>query len=92
MAPPSICSGAAYSGVNARAAVSVAAVAAVAIDQQGGDAEVEQLHPAGAVDEDVRRLQVAVHDQVGVGVGDGIGHLQDEPEARPQTSRRCSSA
>ena len=32
------------------------------IVQRQGDAEVQQLHLAGRIDVDVRRLQIAVHD------------------------------
>ena len=46
--------------------------------EQLGDAEVEQLHLAGLGDEDVRRLQIPVHDQVRVGVLDGLADLEQK--------------
>jgi hypothetical protein len=46
---------------------------------QPGDAEVHQLHLPGALgDEDVLRLDVAVNDAVGVGVGEGVAGLGAE--------------
>jgi hypothetical protein len=46
-----------------------------------GDAEVEQLHVAAAVHEHVGRFDVAMDDQVRVGVGDRFKHLEKELEA-----------
>ncbi len=46
--------------------------------EQLGDAEVEQLGLAFAVDQDVRRLEVAVHHQVLVGVGDRRADVDEE--------------
>ena len=51
------------------------------VAEQLGDAEIEQLHLAVAVHEDVRRLQVAVDDQVGVGVRDRRLDVQEEADA-----------
>lgn len=45
------------------------------------DAEVEELHLSLGVDEHVGRLDIAVHDQIGVRVNDRIRHLQEEDEA-----------
>ena len=44
------------------------------------DAEVEQLGHAVGRDEDVRRLDVAVDDEVAVGVGDGLGDGAKQPQ------------
>ncbi|HEY0178894.1 MAG TPA: hypothetical protein VGC30_04575 [Dokdonella sp.] len=49
--------------------------------EQLRDAEVEQLHGAGGVDEDVGRLQVAVDDQVAVRIGDGLADLSEQRES-----------
>nr|WP_317695385.1 hypothetical protein [Aeromicrobium sp. REDSEA-S32_B7] len=43
-----------------------------------GDAEVAELRDVVAGDEDVRRLHVAVHEPVGVGRGERVGHLREE--------------
>src|SRR5262249_55450774 len=48
--------------------------------EQLGDAEIEQLRVAGPVDEDVGRLDVAVDDQVGVRMGDGLENVEKEAE------------
>jgi len=45
------------------------------IFEQLGDAEVEQLGVAGIGDEDVGRLQVAVHDQVRMRERDRLADL-----------------
>ena len=44
-----------------------------------GDAEISDHHPAGAVQEDVVRLHVAVDDAQPVRVGEGVGHLARDP-------------
>ena len=49
--------------------------------EQLGDSEVEQLHPPLAVDQDVRRLQVAVDDEPLVGVLHRRADVQEELEA-----------
>src|SRR5687768_17712219 len=49
--------------------------------QQLGDAEVEQARLAVAVDQDVARLEVAVHDQPRVRMRDGTRHLQEQTQA-----------
>ena len=46
--------------------------------EQFGDAEVEQLRLPAFVDEDVRRLEVAVDDEVAVGEGDRVADLVEE--------------
>ena len=56
------------------------------IRRDARDAEVGQLHLPGAVDQDVRRLDVAVHDPGGVGGGQGVGGL-DQQRARPGRGR-----
>ena len=50
--------------------------------EQLGDAEVEQLDLAVAGHEHVRRLQVAVDDQVGVGVRDRRQDVEEQADAR----------
>ena len=76
------CSGAAYSGVIAAPTISVSRRGAFVLAQQLGDAEVEQLHLALGIDQDVGRLQVAMHDQVLVRVLDRAEHLQEQPQPR----------
>ena len=51
----------------------------IALDQLG-DAEVEELDAPLLADEDVRRLDVAMDDQTGVGVGDGIEHVEEQAQ------------
>jgi hypothetical protein len=46
------------------------------------DAEVQQLHAAGLRDENVRRLEIAMHNQVRVCASHRVEHLQKEPDAR----------
>jgi hypothetical protein len=46
-----------------------------------GDAEVEEFRFAVGRDEDVRRLDVAVHDEIPVRVLHGVGDLDDERDA-----------
>ena len=50
--------------------------------QQLGNPKVEQLHLAVISDQYVRRLEVAVHDQVGVRLGYGPQHIEKQPNAR----------
>jgi hypothetical protein len=50
---------------------------AIALEQLGNP-EVEQLDLAADADEHVGRLDVAVHDQVGVCVGDGLEHVEKQ--------------
>ena len=49
-----------------------------------GDAEVEQLDPAIAIDQQVGRLEVAMHDQVAMRVTHRIQHLQEQHRALAQ--------
>ena len=60
--------------------------AAAAVDQLG-DAEVEQLGFALVVDQDVARLDVAMHDQVAVCMRDRGADLAEQHEARAQRQR-----
>jgi hypothetical protein len=46
--------------------------------EQPGDAEVEQLDPSVRRHQDVRGLEIAVHDQAAMRRGDGLRHLDDE--------------
>ncbi len=50
------------------------------VAEQLRDAEVQQLHDAGIGDEDVRGLEVAVHEQILVRVHDRAEHLLHERE------------
>ncbi len=77
---PRNCSGAAYAGVSTRCAVRVTDSGASEIVQPFGDAEVEQLDVSEPVDEDVGGLEVAVDDQLRVGVLDGQTHLPKQCE------------
>ncbi len=52
--------------------------------EQRGDAEIQQLNRAVGADQDVGRLQVAVHHQVGVGMADHRADLQHQLQARFQ--------
>lgn len=79
--PPPNCSGAAYCGVRAPPqSLGQGGGAAIAVVQQPGDAEVQQLHAALAVDQDVRGLQVPVQHQAVVRVGHGIQHVAEQPQ------------
>jgi len=53
-----------------------------AVLHQLGDAEVEQPHLAIGADEDVRRLQVAMDDEVLVGMLNRTQHLQHQRQPR----------
>ena len=48
--------------------------------QRLGDAEVQQLDAALGVHQHVAGFQVAVHQQVAVGVDHGVGQLQEQPQ------------
>jgi hypothetical protein len=50
--------------------------------QQLRNAEVQQAHLARGGNQDVRRLQVAVHDEIPMRVRDCIRHLREQPQAR----------
>ena len=50
--------------------------------EQFGNPEIEQLDLASDADEHIRRFDVSVHDQVCVGVGDGLQHVEEETDAR----------
>ena len=60
--------------------VDAARQAEVVLLEELGDAEVEELHLALAGDEDVRRLEVAVHHQVRMRIGDRVAHLEEDRE------------
>jgi hypothetical protein len=49
------------------------------IGHERRDAEIEQLHLAVRGYEDVRRLQIAMDDGVGVSMGDDVGDLEEQP-------------
>lgn len=65
----------------------------VAGGDAGGDAEVHHARPAGAVDEDVRRFQVAVHDAGGMRLPQRVEHA-DHQRGRlaPPPAGRCARA
>jgi hypothetical protein len=46
--------------------------------EQAGSAEIQQLHRSLGVHQDIGRFEIAVHDQVAVGVVDGVADLQQE--------------
>jgi len=52
-----------------------------------GDAEIGDLDPVVGRDQDVRRLDVAVDDAVGVRIVEGIGHLGDDVHHERQRQR-----
>ena len=54
----------------------------LALVLQLGDAEIEQAHAALGIDQDVGRLQVAVHHQALVGMLHGGQHLQEQVQSR----------
>ena len=93
--PPVTCSGAAYSGVSAAPPSRVSALASADLRlpplgiplEQLGDPEVEQLDLPIDPDEHVRRLDVAVHDQVGVRVGDSLQHIEEQAETGLDSQR-----
>jgi hypothetical protein len=48
--------------------------------EQLGDPEVEEPDPSVLTDQDVRGLDVAVHDEARVGMGDRRAHVEEEPQ------------
>ena len=80
---PRICSGLAYSGVRMRSSVDVSSRAAAPSPDDLGDPEVEQRRHALGRDEDVAGLQVAVDDEVLVGVLHRGADLAEEPQPVP---------
>ena len=54
-----------------------------------GDAEVQELHPAFGRDQDVRWLQVAMHDEAAVRHVDGVAASGKEPQ--PVLQRQVES-
>jgi hypothetical protein len=57
--------------------------------QQSGNAEVEQLHLTILGHENVARLEVAVHHEIGMGVLHGGTHLEQQPEPRAHIECAC---
>ena len=57
----------------------------VVILEQFGDSEIEDFHLSVVAYQDVRRLEIPVYDQVGVRVGNGLDHLEKQPDARFDT-------
>ena len=64
--PPRICSGAAYAGVNRRRPRARPIGTRLESVELLGDPEVEQLHDAVGRHENVRRLEIAVNDEMAV--------------------------
>jgi len=56
----------------------------VLVCQQLGNAEVQQLDAAVGIHQHIGGLEVAVHDEVAVGVADRLQHLQEQRHARAQ--------
>ena len=54
---------------------------------QRGQAEVEDLHPAVDADEDVLRLEIAVHDAAGVSGGEPSGNLERDLQGGRERQR-----
>ena len=54
----------------------------VAIFEQLGNPEIEQFHPTVVPDQDVRRLEVPVHNRIGVRMGDRVQHVEKQPDTR----------
>ena len=80
---PRICSGAAYRGVSATALhARERGIRRLALAQQLGDAEIQQLHLAFGIHEDVGGLEVPVHHQVLVRVFHGGEHLEEKSQPR----------
>ena len=52
------------------------------------DPEVQQLHLALLVHQDVGRLQVPVHDELTLGIAKCVAHVGEEPESSPHTQPR----
>ena len=74
----------------------VAGLGQVAAVEEAGQAEVGDPEVAGRVEQEVRRLDVAMEDAQAVGVGEGLGRLQGQPgrlaRRRGSTPRRPTSA
>ena len=81
-AAPVSCSGAAYSGVMSAFDCLQRLSRRILVLEQLGDSEIEDFHRSVMADQDVRRLEIAVYDQVGVGVGDGLEHVEKQPDSR----------
>ena len=81
---PRICSGAAYSGVNAASSMRVARridVRSSLGGDQFGDAEVEQFRFSVLGDQDIRRLDVSMDDDIAVCMRQRAQHIEDQPDA-----------
>ena len=57
----------------------------VLVFEQLGNAKIEQFHLAVMPDQDVRGLEIPVHDQVGVGVSYRLQHVEKQPDTRFDT-------
>ena len=58
-----------------------------ALPSVGRQAEVDQPRHAVVAQDDVRRLDVAVHQAAGVDRGQPLGHLLDQPRKRRGSAR-----
>ena len=86
---PVSCSGAANSGVSgpsADAGHGRDIRVRVGVNELG-DAEIEQLDLTVGSHEHIGRLDVAMHDQVGVRVGDGLEHIEEQAHAGLEPER-----
>ncbi len=63
------------------------ALALVILVQDLGDAEVEEAHLSRLRDQHVRRLEIAVHDQLRVRVRDRLRDLEEQDQPRPRIER-----
>ena len=91
MLPPVTCSGAAYSG-GERAelpALGGEPLVRLARIDQLGDAEVEKPGLPLTIDQNVLRLQIAMHDQVGVRIAHRVQDLQEDPETLRDPQLSC---
>ena len=56
-------------------------------DQRLGNAEIQQLDVAVGIDQHIAGFQVAMHDHVAVGMGDGVADRQQQVQALARARR-----